>query len=150
MNPQNSLPRTTHYVGFWKRFLATIVDTILLLLVIYPPLIAIYGWGYFDPEKTGIIAGLPDFLLSWVVPFLLVLVFWNWKQATPGKMLVQAKIVDVRTGGKPTMMQWILRYVGYFISAIPLGLGYLWIAFDPRKQGWHDKIAGTVVVNEQS
>ena len=68
------------------------------------------------------------------------------KQATPGKTVIHAKIIDAKTGEKPTVKQWILRYVGYFISLIPLGLGYIWVAFDSRKQEWHDKIAGTVVV----
>ena len=64
----------------------------------------------------------------------------------PGEMAIKARIVDAKTGEKPTTKQWILRYIGYFVSAIPLGLGYFWIAFDKRKQGWHDKMAGTVVV----
>ena len=55
-------------------------------------------------------------------------------------------INDAATGEKPTMKQWILRYIGYFVSIVPLGLGYVWVAFDKRKQGWHDKLAGTVVV----
>jgi len=36
--------------------------------------------------------------------------------------------------------------VGYFIAFLPVGLGFFWIIWDKRKQGWHDKIAGTVVV----
>jgi len=40
------------------------------------------------------------------------------------------------------------RYFGYFLASIPLGLGLLWVAFDKRKQGWHDKLAGTVVIRE--
>ncbi|RYY81863.1 MAG: RDD family protein, partial [Comamonadaceae bacterium] len=36
--------------------------------------------------------------------------------------------------------------LAYFVSAIPLCIGFLWVAWDPRKQGWHDKLAGTVVV----
>ncbi len=39
----------------------------------------------------------------------------------------------------------VLRYIGYFLSALPLDFGFLWIAFDARKQGWHDKLASTVV-----
>jgi uncharacterized RDD family membrane protein YckC len=39
-----------------------------------------------------------------------------------------------------------LRYAGYFVALLPVGLGILWVAFDARKQGWHDKLAKTVVV----
>jgi uncharacterized RDD family membrane protein YckC len=65
-------------------------------------------------------------------------------------MVVSAKIVDAKTGGKPTTQQLVVRYLGYFVSTIPLGLGLLWVAFDPRKQGWHDKMAGTVVVRPRN
>ena len=76
-----------------------------------------------------------------------MLAFWIYKGATPGKMVVSARIVDATDRGGPmTKGQAVLRYAGYFVSLLPLGLGYLWVAFDRRKQGWHDKIAGTVVV----
>jgi len=61
-------------------------------------------------------------------------------------MIVRAKIVDARTGGKPSTGQLIGRYFGYYLSMIPLFLGFIWVAFDKRKQGWHDKLAGTVVI----
>jgi uncharacterized RDD family membrane protein YckC len=140
-----STPTSSH-TGFWKRVVATIIDTILLSLVLLPPLVAIYGWSYFDAEVTGFVAGPADLIISWILPIFIIIGFWIWRQATPGKMAIKAKIVDATTGEKPTMKQWILRYIGYFVSAIPLGLGYFWVAFDKRKQGWHDKMAGTVVV----
>jgi uncharacterized RDD family membrane protein YckC len=65
-------------------------------------------------------------------------------------MAIAARIVDAKTGGKPTSGQWLIRYVGYFVSSIPFGLGLFWVAFDARKQGWHDKMAGTVVVRKKS
>jgi uncharacterized RDD family membrane protein YckC len=69
-----------------------------------------------------------------------------WKSATPGKMAIGAKIVDATTGAAPTTPQLLLRYLGYFVSVFPACLGLVWVGFDRRKQGWHDKIAGTVVV----
>jgi uncharacterized RDD family membrane protein YckC len=79
-----------------------------------------------------------------------VLVFWARVQATPGKMLLHARIVDAKTGADPRPMQLLIRYVGYFVSTIIFGLGFLWIAFDGRKQGLHDKMAGTVVVRDET
>jgi uncharacterized RDD family membrane protein YckC len=72
--------------------------------------------------------------------------FWVYRQATPGKIAIDARIVDATTGEKPSTGQLIGRYLGYYVSTIPLLLGFVWVAFDPRKQGWHDKLAGTVVV----
>lgn len=134
------------YVGFWPRVGASIVDTIILLPIITPLLVSIYGWGYFtDPEK-GFVAGPADFLISWVLPALGVIAFWLYRQATPGKMLVGARVVDAETGGALSTGQAVGRYLAYFVSVIPLFLGIIWVAFDPKKQGWHDKLAGTVVV----
>ena len=60
----------------------------------------------------------------------------------------KVKIVDAATGEKPTISQFTLRYLCYYVSSIPLFLGILWVGIDKRKQGWHDKIAGTVVIKE--
>ena len=91
-----------------------------------------------------------DFLISWVLPAVAVLAFWMARQATPGKMAIAARIVDADTGNNPSTGQLLIRYLGYFVSSIPLGLGIFWVAFDSRKQGWHDKMAGTVVVRKKS
>jgi uncharacterized RDD family membrane protein YckC len=133
-----------HYAGFWIRVWASIIDTFLTLLVIFPLLTAIYGLAYWESEKF--IEGPVDLLISWVLPAVAVLAFWIYRQATPGKMAISARIVDAKTGRDPGTGQCIGRYLAYILASIPFGLGLLWVAFDPRKQGWHDKLAGTVVV----
>jgi len=134
------------YAGFWIRVWASIIDTVLIILVTFPLLISVYGTDYFDPEFSSFIAGPADFFISWVFPAIAVIVFWIYKSATPGKMAISAKIVDAQTGEKASTGQLVGRYFSYYISGIPLGLGIIWVAFDKRKQGWHDKLAGTVVV----
>ena len=57
------------------------------------------------------------------------------------------KIVDIKMGKKPTKLQFVIRYFCYFLSSIFL-LGFLWIIFDKKKQGLHDKIARTLVIRE--
>ena len=135
------------YVGFWRRFIAALIDTVLVLVITGPMLTMIYGTEYWVGE--GFIKGPADFLISWLLPAVAVILFWLAKQATPGKMAVSARIVDARTGGPITTPQAIGRYLGYFVAMIPLFLGIIWVAFDPRKQGWHDKLAGTVVVRQR-
>jgi uncharacterized RDD family membrane protein YckC len=134
------------YVGFWIRVGAALIDTVWVLLATVPLVVAIYGWEYFDLERTDLFAGPADLLVSYVLPAAAVIAFWVLLQATPGKMVFGAKVVDARTGAALTVPQSIGRYLGYFASTIPLGLGLIWVAFDPRKQGWHDKLAGTVVI----
>ena len=73
--------------------------------------------------------------------------FWVYRQATPGKMAIHAKIVDAKTGEKPSIRQYLIRYIGYIIATIPFGIGILWVGWDKKKQGWHDKLACTVVVS---
>ncbi|MGH8222764.1 MAG: RDD family protein, partial [Woeseiaceae bacterium] len=104
----------------------------------------IYGAEYW--ASTRLIQGPADFLITWVAPAIAVLLFWYYRQATPGKMAIRARIVDAKTGGKPRTGQLIGRYLAYYVSTIPLLLGFIWVGFDARKQGWHDKLAGTLVV----
>ena len=132
------------YAGFWVRVGAAIIDTLLLSIIILPVLTAVYGSAYWSSDR--LIQGPADFLVSWVAPAIAVVLFWIARQATPGKMALGIRIVDAETGGKPRNGQLVLRYLGYYVSMLPLFIGILWVAFDSRKQGWHDKIAGTVVV----
>jgi uncharacterized RDD family membrane protein YckC len=81
-----------------------------------------------------------------VIVALLVLTVWAQAGATPGKQAMRVMIVDARTGGPPPLGRLVLRYLGYLLAALPLFLGFLWALWDPRRQGWHDKLAGTVVV----
>ena len=80
----------------------------------------------------------------------LQIILWIYKSATPGKMLTGLIIVDAKTGEKPSIGQFIVRYLGYYVSIIPLSLGIIWVGIDKRKQGWHDKLAGTVVIKTKS
>jgi uncharacterized RDD family membrane protein YckC len=134
-----------NYAGFWVRVGAALIDSILMVVVLLPLLVLVYGWGYFERAAAGV-SGSFDWVFTGVLPAVAVIVFWLKLQATPGKMLLSAKVVDARTGGTLSPGQAIGRYLAYIVSTIPLGLGFLWIAFDSRKQGWHDKLAGTLVV----
>ena len=134
------------YAGFWIRVWAAIVDTILIIAITFPLLIWIYGSEYLDATETGFIAGPADFLISWIFPAIAVVLFWKSRQATPGKMLVGARVIDAESGETLTTGQCVGRYLGYYPSMLVLGLGIFWVAFDKRKQGWHDKLAGTVVI----
>jgi uncharacterized RDD family membrane protein YckC len=136
------------YVGFWARVGAAIIDTILAMVIVAPLLTYFYGAEYWI--RTGsLIAGPADLLLNWILPAIAVILFWIYRQATPGKMAIGAKIVDAKTLGKPSTGQLVIRYLGYYVSIIPLMLGILWVGFDARKQGWHDKLAGTLVVRSR-
>lgn len=135
------------YAGFWLRLVATIIDTILLMLVTLPLGYFVYGSAYFGSEQF--VLGAADVLINWVLPAIAIVLFWIARGQTPGKMAIGARIVDAATGGPISPGQAIVRYVGYFVSLIGLFIGYLWVGFDPKKQGWHDHIARTVEIRKK-
>ena len=132
------------YVGFWSRVGAALIDTLLLMFITVPLVTLIYGRQYWS--SSAWIQGPADFLINWLLPAVAVVLFWIYRQATPGKIAIGARIVDAATGARPSSRQLVIRYLGYYVSIVPLMAGIVWVVFDPRKQGWHDKIAGTVVV----
>lgn len=132
------------YAGFWIRTAAALIDTILIMIIIFPLLFAIYGSDYL--LAGSFIQGFWDVMLNYILPAIAVILFWVYKSATPGKLALGLTIVDAKTGGKPSTGQMIGRYLAYYVSIIPLMLGIIWVGIDKRKQGWHDKLAGTVVI----
>ena len=144
MNAGVETPVAVEYVGFWPRFGAFLIDSFAVLFLIVPLMVWYFGvgWAYAEGAKA--------FIINWIVPAAATLLFWHYRKATPGKMVISAVIVDARTFGPPSTQQLIGRYLGYYVSTIVLFLGFLWIAFDPRKQGWHDKMANTVVIRKRA
>jgi len=140
--------RQVRYVGFWKRFVAFLIDSVIVTVVILLIALPLYGPEYFQLSKEGKTLGF-DFLVQIVMPITAIIVFWRFRGATPGKMLLSAKIVDANTFGPASTGKLVGRYFAYIVSTAVFLLGFVWIAFDPRKQGWHDKLAGTVVIEEE-
>ncbi len=135
-------PHDAEPVGFVPRTLASLADGVLEFVYV-TILIALAG---ATPDNG--ISPNPEvaFIIEYLLPVVVTVMFWSRWQATPGKMMIRAHIVDARTGGMPTTGQFVIRYLGYIVSLIPLGLGFFWVMWDRRKQGWHDKLAGTMVV----
>ena len=129
------------YVGFWRRLAATLLDSIIVLFVLTPVALYVFGDGWTKAQ------GIVGLVVNWVPLGGALIAFWVLKGATPGKMAISAVVVDADTHAPVDFWQALTRYIGYFISAVPLLLGFAWIAFDARKQGWHDKMARTVVIH---
>ncbi len=134
-----------HYAGFWIRVAAALIDTVLLSVLIGIPLTLIYGSDYWTSEE--LVAGFWD-AVFYVVPIVITVWFWVKYLGTPGKMMLRLRVIDANTGQSISTAKGIGRYLGYYISAIPFLLGFVWVAFDKRKQGLHDKLAGTFVIKD--
>jgi uncharacterized RDD family membrane protein YckC len=72
-------------------------------------------------------------------------IFWVLIGQTPGKALMGIRVITL-DGCRLSPWRALLRYLGYYVGAVPFALGFLWILADDRRQGWHDKIARTCVI----
>jgi uncharacterized RDD family membrane protein YckC len=144
--------QTVRVVGFNRRFLAAVIDGLLIgvmtfVLTVAIGMLAIFTTS-FDPNNASpfdrliILGGL-------IVSIVYYVSAWAKSGQTLGKSVTGMKIVG-RDGAPPSWGQALLRYVGYIISGLVFSLGFIWVAFDSKRQGWHDKIAGTYVVNEET
>jgi uncharacterized RDD family membrane protein YckC len=121
------------YAGFWIRFLAVFIDGLILII----PNIVISAIAAGDIGAV--------FVLQFLLNAAYVVGFWTANGATPGKMLMGLQITR-RDGGEISAGTAIARYLGYFLSSITLGIGYLMIAFSREKRGLHDRVADTIVI----
>jgi len=142
------------FAGFWRRFTAFIIDAAVLSVIssICMPFqhlgyIRIWNPDIFEAISDWLI--LPQFILGNILLIIIVVgyfvIFWVWRGQTPGKMLMNIRVIRPDSSDI-TFPVAFLRYLGYIISTVPLFFGFIWIAFDKQKQGFHDKIAGTFVV----
>jgi uncharacterized RDD family membrane protein YckC len=118
---------TAQLAGFGSRFVGYIIDVVLVAIV-SGVLQAILHLGY----------------LGTVISAAYFIYFWTTTGQTLGQQAMHIKVVKI-DGTQITWVTALLRYIGYIISYFFL-LGFLWMLWDPQKQGWMDKIAGTLVV----
>lgn len=126
------------------RLVANILDELIPSLII--PMIGILAnlltLTVFNGEGFSI-----NFVFSLFIGRVVIqLYFWN-KSTTLGKSMLHMVVVDKGTGDRISTLRIMFRdIIGKWISGLIFGLGYFWILIDKDKQGWHDKLAGTVVV----
>jgi len=156
------------YAGFWVRFVASFVDTLVLAL---PVAIVIYflsdgNWFDFSQYQqnmqmamSGNVNALnsqPQTSLKWELLFevtvlIVTILFWKrFRGATPGKKFVHIKIVDAKTFADIDNKQAITRSFGYIISTMLLLIGFIMVAFRADKRGLHDLLANTVVIYDET
>jgi uncharacterized RDD family membrane protein YckC len=129
------------YGGFWIRVVAYIIDAILLG-VVAGIIGAILHINLTDPASSSRSAGSG---VSLVLSFAYFAGMWSYQGATLGQRIFGLKVVDANTGQRIGLGKAGLRWVGLLISFFVCFVGVIWVAFDARKQGWMDKIAGTLV-----
>lgn len=151
-NFDQSMSQTVQVIGFGRRFVAYVIDAIILWII---QLVLLFCAGFVitvvSEANEDVSAGFSLLIncLAFLISVGYFVGFWATTGQTPGKMVMGIKVIS--TDGQP--VSWgkaILRYIGYIISSLILSLGFIWIAFDAKRQGWHDKIAGTYVVGKET
>jgi len=140
------------YAGFVTRLVAFLIDRLIISGILsLLGIVASFVFDLFRLNEWLATVGWGQVIVAFLimavivaVPWLYNIVFWLLAGQTPGKRLMGIRVV--RTDGTRVRLgNAIRRQIGYLISAT-LFLGYLWILVDNRRQGWHDKLAGTMVV----
>ncbi len=172
LHPRKVDPKYKRYVGLNHRMIAATIDTLIAMVTIglvtglmldqfsnsrpitFEEIEAIKA----NPQTETIelirllreSGKLAEWMFNTTVQMAVLLISsaicWKFWSATPGKMLLGMKIVDAKTEMPMTNRQIILRTLGYIPACAIFFLGIFWISFNKRRQGWHDKIAGTVVI----
>ena len=143
---------TEEYAGFGRRLLAALIDTVVFSLIFsIVHVLAFGGNGMQLMVEDGILQVNSDNgLIEQVAIIAITVVMWIKFLGTPGKLVLGCHVIDAKSKQHIKPLQAVIRYLGYFVSVIPLGLGMFWILWDKKKQGFHDKLAGTVVVVEST
>lgn len=142
----------TRYAGFWRRLGAVALDVLLLVPVIVALLQLAYGrayWQWLGAGGEGGLYGAWELFIAYLLPLVFTVSCWVWFAATPGKLLLGCRVVDARSLAPLGPGRALLRYLAYLVSYLPLFLGFAWIGWDRRKQGFHDKIARSVVIRSE-
>ncbi len=141
------------YAGFWIRFAAIFIDSLILFvanfvigfivgLVIG---VLILASGRQMDESANTTLNLISLIIALALNAGYFSFYWAGGQTLAMRWL-HLRVVDAQTGGPIGVGRGFTRWLGYVLSAVACYVGLIWAAFDPRKQGWHDKIANTVVI----
>ena len=140
---------TVVYAGFWLRVVASIVDGFVTGGI---GLVLGFAMGIIiammpENSRAGLLA------LTQLIAIVIGIVYFagmesSASQATLGKMAVGIKVTDLN-GERISFLNAVGRYLGKFVSAIILGIGFIMAGFTERKQALHDMMAGTLVVKSR-
>ena len=139
-----------------ERLVAYIIDAAILFVVILVAVIllggAIFtGADFSDPETPQVGPAAIGASVLFVLVVLVVSLgyfpfFWARGGQTPGMKPFRLYVVRDSDGGRISAGQALIRLVGYWVNGIVLYIGFIWVFIDARRRGWHDLIAGTVVI----
>lgn len=143
------------FAGFLSRLVAFVVDLVVILTALavfrltaqalydfFTTIVPVLRFGFVDT----LLLQLGGVTASAIAQGAYFILFWTLNGQTPGMALMGLQVIH-NDAVRPPLPASIIRYFGYWLSAIALGLGFLWVLVDRRRRGWHDILAGTYVVH---
>jgi len=133
------------YGGFWIRVVGYIIDGIILAIIggiFSVPL----GVNYSDVNSLSTASARASNGIDLLLSLVYFVGLWTYMGGSIGQRILGMRVVDAATGQPIGLGKAVVRWLGLLLSFFVCFIGVIWVAFDPRKQGWMDKIAGTVVV----
>ena len=148
------------YAGFWIRLVARLIDAVIIgipfgiLFGVLAVVGGVFAGNSNSTNQDAQAAGAAAFGGVFILLYLIVLVvqvgywiyFWGSSGATLGMRLLHLRVVDADTGGPIGYARATVRFLMTIVNSWACYIGWIWVAFDPRKQGWHDKVANSVVL----
>jgi uncharacterized RDD family membrane protein YckC len=162
--PYQQEPKPVEYAGFWWRFLAYIIDSIIISLIswiLIIPILAIFGISLYSMKQSGFDTDNPAMLIApfliAIIPMAIITTVAQWlyfalmessrHQGTVGKLLLKIKVTDT-SGNRVYFARATGRYFGKILSGMILLFGYIMAGFTERKQALHDIISNCYVIKE--
>lgn len=148
------------YAGFWIRLVARLLDILIvgIPLAILFGVLALAGGGLAastsNSDQNTQTAGAAVFSGIFILFYLIAIAvsigywvyFWGTTGSTFGMRVLRLRVVDANTGGPIGIPRALVRWLMTIVNSWACYIGWIWVAFDPRKQGWHDKVANSVVL----
>jgi len=138
---EEPVPAGFHLGGFFIRVAAYIVDAVLVLII--PFVLGTLAGLTGEKDRT---IGASVLIVAALIAYLAYFPYFWTRGATPGMRLFGLRVVDAETMDPISGGQAVLRLIGLWLSFLVVYLGVLWVLIDNRKQGWHDKLASTLVL----
>jgi uncharacterized RDD family membrane protein YckC len=158
--PPQAYGAQTTYAGFWIRLVARIIDAVIVGIpfgIIIGAFAVIGGLFASNSDSSNqnaqgataaVLGGtfILLYLIAGVAQIGYWIYFWGSSGSTLGMRMLHLKVVDAVTGGPIGYARATIRFLMSIVNTWACYIGWIWVAFDPRKQGWHDKVANSVVL----
>ena len=151
-NPIEASEHTVTVIGFGRRFVANLIDGLIVFFIsfILMGVFAVLSIIVASYNPYGDLVGFNAlfFVSAILISVIYYVRFWAKSAGqTIGKGMLGIRVIST-DGSSISVSKGIIRYFGYIVSGLIFSLGFIWITFDGKRQGWHDKMAGTYVIEE--